>query len=88
MYTAEAYLSDPDVAGDEAEVRRIQRSGCTHVLVAVLASAGPKSPYSPERFVSNLAGGNKEALTWSAEEIRQKAAEVTAYAREWSVVAD
>lgn len=88
VYTAEAYLSDPEIAAMDVEVRHIRDSGCTHVLVAVLASAGPRSPYSPERFVSNLAGGNKEALTWSAEEIRQKAAEVAAYAREWSVVAD
>ncbi len=30
----------------------------SHVIVAVLADAGPKAPLSPRRFVANLAGGN------------------------------
>ncbi|OGZ33046.1 MAG: hypothetical protein A2174_01840 [Candidatus Portnoybacteria bacterium RBG_13_41_18] len=86
VYTTEAYLSDPDVKSEEAA--RIQQSGATHVLVAVLASAGPKAPLSPKRFVHNLAGGNKEAVQWTADEIRHKAAEVKAYHDKWCVVAD
>lgn len=88
VYTREAYLFDPDVQGDRREVERIESSDATHVLVAVLASAGPKSPLSPRRLVSNLAGGNREALTWTANEIRAKAAESLKYWDEWEVVAD
>jgi hypothetical protein len=88
VYTAWAYLHDPDVAEDLEETRRIMLSDITHVIVAVLASAGPESPLSPGRLVSNLAGGNKDALTWTADEIRAKAVESSAYASEWGVVAD
>jgi hypothetical protein len=38
--------------------------------------------------VANLAGGNLEALTWTADEIRQKAKEIKEFTSEWSVVAD
>ena len=40
VYTHAAYLADPDITPDEAE--RVK--GASHVLVAVLASAGPRSP--------------------------------------------
>ena len=85
-YTAEEYLADPDVRQDEVE--RIRKSGATHVLVAILASAGPKAPLSPKRLVHNLAGGNKETLQWNTEEIREKAVETKAYYDKWCVVAD
>ena len=88
VYTTAAYLSDPDVASDEAEVANVRLAGWTHVIVAVLASAGPDAPLSPGRFVANLAGGNKEALVWTADEIRAKAKEIRDYQNEWSVVAD
>lgn len=88
VYTRAAYLSDPDVAGDAAEVARVDAEGLTHVIVAVLASAGPRSPLSPGRLVSNLAGGNKDALAWDADTIREKAKESASYASEWGVVAD
>lgn len=89
VYTREAYLADPDVAGNAAEVERVTRTNeATHVLVAVLGFAGPKAPLSPVRLVANLAGGNKEALVWGADEIRQKAAESDEYWKEWCVVAD
>lgn len=88
VYTVDAYLADPDVAADEFEVGRIKASEATHVIVAVLASAGPRAPLSPGRLVSNLAGGNKDALSWDADTIRAKARESAEYAREWAVVAD
>jgi hypothetical protein len=88
VYTVAAYLADPDVAGDAAEVGRIARETPTHILVAVLAFAGPQAPLPPIRFVHNLAGGNKEALTWTADEIRAKAAEIRAYDEVWAGVAD
>ena len=86
VYTLEAYLADPDIKGEEAE--RITNSDATHVLVAILASAGPKSPLSPFRLVHNIAGGNKEALQWSADEIRGKALESKIYHDKWATVAD
>ena len=89
VYTREAYLNDPDVQKNAAEQERVSNSDATHVLVAVLASAGPySSPFTPDRFVKNLAGGNREAFAWSADEIRAKATEIAAYYDSWSVVAD
>jgi hypothetical protein len=84
VYTAEAYLADPEV--DAAEADALQ--GATHVLVAVLAFAGPESSLTPFRLVSNLAGGNKEAKAWSADEIRTKAEESSTYWGTWAAVAD
>lgn len=86
VYTTEAYLADPDC--DPAERARVLASEATHVLVCVLAFAGPKSPLPVYTFVRNLAGANNEALAWSADEIRAKAREVVDYADEWCVVAD
>ena len=88
IYTTDAYLADPDVARDSDEVSRVEATGASHIIVAVLAFAGPKAPLSPGRLVSNLAGGNKNALAWNADTIREKAKESAAYAAEWSVVAD
>lgn len=88
VYTRQAYLADPDVQKDGEELRRIQDSDCTHVLVAVLASAGPKPPLTPFRFVHNLAGGNNEAKGWTADEIRSQAEVILAYDKVWCVVAD
>jgi hypothetical protein len=84
VYELFAYLKDPDVTLEEAT--RVQDS--THVLVAVLAFAGPESPLPPYRLVWNLAGGNHEAALWSAEEIHERAKAAIAYDNEWSTVAD
>lgn len=86
VYTREAYLSNPDITSGEAG--RIEVEDPTHVLVAILASSGPRPALSPYRFVKNLAGGNHEALVWTAEEIRGKACEVASQVDEWSTVAD
>jgi hypothetical protein len=86
VYTVDALKADPQSSPEEIE--HAVRSEATHIIVAVLASAGPPSPYSPERFVANLAGGNNEAALWGADEIRQKAKEVHVYHEEWAVVAD
>ena len=103
VYTVEAYLADPQVdASERTEIEKGQattfniRVGLpsgytpfTHVIVAVLANAGPKPPaYSPGRLVANLAGGNNDALAWDADTIRGHAQDAQAYAAEWSVVAD
>jgi hypothetical protein len=86
VYTRDAYLKDPDVTPEEAA--RIDAEGATHVLVAVLASAGPPSPLPPYRLVWNLAGGNREAALWTADEIRAKAKAAIEFNNEWSTVAD
>ena len=92
VYTGAAFLSaldNPDTPEDVATAERAAflASGATHVVVAVLAGAGPEA-LSPGRLVSNLAGGNDDAATWTADEIRAKAQEALAYAAEWSVVSD
>jgi hypothetical protein len=86
VYTLDAYLKDPDCTPEETT--RIKDMGPTHVLVAVLASAGKPSTLTAHRFVHNLAGGNLEALAWTADEIRQKAREIKEFSSEWTVVAD
>lgn len=86
VYTKAAYLDDPNMTKTKAA--RIEGTGATHVLVAVLAFAGPKSPLPPYRLVWNLAGGNNEALVWTADEIREKAKAAIDYESAWSTVAD
>ena len=90
VYTREAYLADPDVQRDPVERACVEESDCSHVLVAVLAEPADaaNSPVGLTRFVANLAGGNHEAATWSADEIRAMAKDVIAYDDAWCVVAD
>ena len=88
VYTRAAYLRDPDVRIDAVEVERIAKSAATHVLVAVIAFAGPKSPLPAWRFVCNLAGGNLNAQGLSGDAIREQAKEIRDYWQTWSVVAD
>ncbi len=88
VYTKAAYLADPDVQKNADELARAEASDKDFFLVAVLAFAGPKSQHSPFRFAANLAGGNNDALTMSADEIRAWAKDVVAYDLEWCVVAD
>lgn len=86
VYTHAAYMTDPDVANDPAEIQRI--GDATHIIVAVLASAGPRSPLTTYRLVHNLAGGNNEVATWTKEDIVAKAVESKDYWDKWEVVAD
>lgn len=87
LYTRQAYLKDPDI--EPREAARVICAGYTHVIVAVLAFGGPDgAQLSPYRFVHNLAGGNNEALLWTADEIRAKAAEILEYEKLWCTVAD
>lgn len=86
IYTLDAYLVDPDATLEESN--RIILENPTHVVVAVLASAGPPSPLTPFRLVHNLAGGNLEAQQYTADEIRAKAKESLTYHNAWSMVAD
>jgi hypothetical protein len=85
VYTREAYVRDPDVTREEAE----RLHDATHIIVAVLAYAGPEaSPLPPYRLVWNLAGGNREAATYTADEIRGKAKAAIDFDNAWSTVAD
>lgn len=85
VYTLEAYVGDPEV--DAAEAAALRKDDITHVLVAVIASSGPEAPLTPHRLVSNLAGGNKEALEWTKEEIHDKAKATKEYWDKYCVVA-
>jgi hypothetical protein len=93
VYTRQAYLqalhgNDTPAAVRESEQAALARDyNASHVIVAVLAGAGPDS-LSPGRLVSNLAGGNKDADAWDAATIREKARAAAAYAAEWDVVSD
>jgi len=84
VYTLDAYKADPEVDMSKEDFD----GDVSHVIVAVLAFAGPQSPLTTHRFVSNLAGGNKEALEWDANEIRSRAEVINSYWSEWRVVAD
>lgn len=97
-YTKEAYLVDPDVCGSEedgippdtVEMQRVKNElDCTHVLVTVLGTGGPKPTVSPFRFVMNLAGGNNEYKDMTGDTIRQKAREIKeSLSSSWATVAD
>lgn len=87
VYTRDAYMNDPQM--EPPEMARMEaEKDATHVLVAILAFAGPRAPLTPYRFVANLAGGNLAALQWSADKIRSMAKDIIAYDDAWSVVAD
>lgn len=86
VYTLEAYLKDPDATPEESA--RIVAENPTHVVVAILASTGQSSPLTPFRLVHNLAGGNLEALKYTADEIRAKAKESLTFHNTWSTIAD
>lgn len=97
VYTKDAYLKDPDVVGDaeagiprdEEELNRVETLDCTHVLVALLASGGPKPTVSPGRFVLNLAGGNNDYKNMSGDDLRALAADIKAnMEKSWCTVAD
>lgn len=87
VYTKDAYLNDPDITPEETRRIELLDPPVTHLLVTVLASAGP-SQLSPHRFTANLAGGNHEAQAWTADEIRAKAKAIMEYDDEWVTVAD
>ena len=89
--TIAAALADPDVKADADETARLEglrAEGATHVLIIVLAFATEDSPLPPLTFLHNLAGGNNEAASYSADEIRSMAVEIDAYWSVWGVVAD
>lgn len=83
VYTRVAYLADPDYTPEEVIPEDV-----THVIVAVLAFAGPKPELSPYRLVHNLAGGNLEAETYTADEIRAKARASLEYDNTYVTVSD
>lgn len=103
VYTLNAYKNDPDAEGDTDEARTMRkqidafdRDGVTHVLVAVLAFAGPKAPFSPHALLHNIAGGNNEFLPKTnaaadavlLHKIIGHAKDTLDYARDWVLVAD
>jgi hypothetical protein len=67
VYDIGAYGADPDVTPEE--LKRLEEKEATHVLVAILAFAGPESPPTPFTFVRNVAGANNayEELTFARQ---------------------
>jgi len=59
VYTREAYHADPEV--DEAEKARTAEA--SHIVVAVLAAAGPRPPRGPARLLAAIGGENNE-FSW------------------------
>ena len=90
VYTKDAYSADPDVIKEGRVVDE------DFIIVAVLASAGPKPPYAGYALVHNIAGGNNEFLPTGdpAEDQKllnsfiTKAKETEAYEKDWITVAD
>lgn len=98
VYTKDAYLADPDVAGDDKagiprddlEYARVEAMDCSHVIVAIIASGSDApSTVSPFRFVANLAGGNKDYEAYTKEDLVELAKKVRDNAgADWVSVAD
>lgn len=87
VYTLEAYVRDPDVPSEEGKA--LTAAGITHIIVAVLAyTSDAPSPLPVYRLVWNLAGGNREAATYTADEIRAKAKAAIDFDNAWVSVAD
>jgi hypothetical protein len=84
VYTYDEYANDAQgVPHDLAKME-----GCTHVIVAVLAAAGPEPPVSPKRFLANIAGGNKDFMGLTYAEYAEMAEEVLDYAECYMPVAE
>ena len=98
VYHLDGYTADPEA--DEEHVSTLRDKGTTHVLVAILAAAGPETPLSSHRLVRNIAGGNK---AWTPEallpgddvgilnlltKISREAIKTVGYEKNWIVVAD
>lgn len=99
LYTTEAYLADKDPSLTEEEKQRVQETGASHVVVAVLAFGGPPPRYtlksgrtigltSPTRLEKNMSGANSDYADMTDDE-KEEARRVTANRwAEWRTVAD
>lgn len=85
IYTRKAYLLDPDTQKDAEETTRVENSNATHVLVAVLAGT---NYMSPDAAIHNIAGGNREWLNYTIEELHAKAKWVEEIDEKFCAVAD
>ena len=85
VYTAEAWLTDGDVINDKLES---VADGHSHIIVAVLASAGPQGPADVRRLVLGRNGGNNEYMSYSPAEFEKKLVDSVAYWDQYAVVAD
>jgi hypothetical protein len=89
VYTIQAYKADPQVSLEE--VKELEEKQVDYVLVAVLASVGPKPPMGSGRFVRNLAGGNnryKSENGYTLEQAITEAQEIVSYEQRYITVAD
>lgn len=85
VYTTAAWMIDGDVINDKLES---VADGHSHIIVAVLASAGPTGPADPRRLILGRNGGNTEYMGYSAEEYEKKLVDSVAYWDQYAVVAD
>lgn len=88
VYTKEAYLSDPDVKADAAELKRASEANAQYYIVAILASATKEAPVTPYRFCHNVAGGNIEYWDKDRNELVDLAKASLKFDSKWAVVAD
>jgi hypothetical protein len=87
VYKGDVYRADPQVSAEEAERVR----DAAYVIVAVLATVGPKPPLSSHRFVRNLAGGNQKYSIesgYSLEAAIEEARQIVEYEKDWITVSD
>lgn len=88
VYTRDAYLNDPDVGKNPAEVASATASDATHFMVEVIASAGDDAPFALRAFLASLAGDDKGASGSVPREVRELARAIQLHDDTWMVVAD
>jgi hypothetical protein len=84
LYSFEAFLCDGDVRNTPlSEWAKKERPA--YVIIAIHSPASPPTPW---RFTLNAAGGNEEYKEFTADELRQKAAESAEFWKRFCTVAD
>jgi len=85
VYTAEAFLADPQTS--EEEKAAFSEAGYTHCWVTTLGNKGPKPPVGAWRFAVNLAGGNAAYANATRAQLVEEAREIQEYWSTWGTVA-
>jgi hypothetical protein len=92
VYTATAYLNDPDVQANPNEYKRateLVSNGAGFFLVTVISYETTQlPPIGIARFVRNLAGGNNAYKTMTREQILDMARSSLSYWSRYSTIAD
>jgi hypothetical protein len=85
MYTWANYSSNNGVKPEE-KLSLAEGEEPTHIIVAVLASAGPDPQVSEVRFLANLEGGKYDNMSFEEQDVL--ADKVIAYNEKWITVCD